>query len=81
MSRIYKFMLHNYKDVEGILVRKYRNIFGKYVFVMDENGVKTKIFVGKAIYERTNPNTKWTMGHINGRLINIRPGFCKNTDE
>lgn len=73
--------LHNYKDVEGILVRKYRNIFGKYVFVMDENGIKTKIFVGKGLYEMTKLGTKLTMGHINGRLINIRPGFCKNTDE
>jgi len=73
-------MLGNYKEVRGVLSRKYRNIIGKYVFVMDENGKQTKIFVGKALFDKAELNTKWTIGHVEGRIINIRPGFCKNTD-
>ena len=74
-------MTSNYKEVRGILFKKYRNIVGKYIFVMDENGKKTKIFVGRALFDKAELNSKWTMGHIDGRLINIRPGFCKNEDD
>ena len=74
-------MTRNYKDVRGVVFRKYRSIFGKFVLVMDENGVKTKIFPGKSLYEHMALGSKWTIGHIDGKLINIRPGFCQNTDE
>ena len=71
-------MTRNYKEVRGVLIKKYRNILGKYVFVLEENGAKTKIFIGKGLYERTELGTKWTIGHIHRQIINIRPGFCKN---
>lgn len=74
-------MIRNYKEVRGVLSKKYRNILGKYVFVMDENGRKTEIFVGKALFDKAELNTRWTIGHIQGQIINIRPGFCKNPDE
>ena len=51
------------------------------MFVLDENGVKSKVRVGKMIYLEAELNTKWTIGHIDGKLINIRPGFCENIDE
>ena len=51
------------------------------MFVLDENGVKSKIRVGKMIYLEAELNTKWTIGHMNGKLINIRPGLCENRDE
>ncbi len=73
-------MAHNYKDIQGVLVKKYRNIFGKYIFVIEENGIKTKITVGKSIHKNTKVGTKWTIGHMNGQLINIRPGFCDTLD-
>ena len=74
-------MMEKYKETRGILIKKYRNVLGQYVFVLDENGVKSKVRVGKMIYLEAELNTKWTIGHIDGKLINIRPGFCKNIDE
>ncbi|MBR5601969.1 MAG: hypothetical protein IKW24_05000 [Clostridia bacterium] len=73
--------MNGYKEIRGTLIKKRRNVFGKYVFIMEESGVKQKINVGKMIFERTEVGTKWTIGHINGMLINIRPGICENTDE
>ena len=73
--------MEKYKETRGILIKKYRNVLGQYVFVLDENGVKSKVRVGKMIYLEAELNTKWTIGHIDGKLINIRPGFCKNIDE
>ena len=77
---IKKSMIGDYKEVRGIVYKKYRSVFGKYVLVMDENGRKTKLFPGKSIYEFMEFGSKWTIGHIHGQLINIRPGFCKNED-
>ena len=37
-------MIGNYQDVRCIVVKKYKNIFGKYIVILDENGKKTKIF-------------------------------------
>lgn len=74
-------MNQNYKEVRGVLIKKYRNILGKYIFVLEDNGIQTKIFVGKALFEKAELNTDWTIGHIEGKLVNIRPGFCKNPDE
>ena len=74
-------MMGNYEEVRGVLHKKYRSILGKRIFIIDNNGVKTKIAVGKAIYDNAEVGSKWTMGHIDGRLVNVRPGFCKNIDE
>lgn len=35
-----------YTETRGTLVKKYRNLFGQYIFVLSENGKKTKICVG-----------------------------------
>jgi hypothetical protein len=71
-------MIRNYKEVRGVLIKKYRNILGKYVFVLEENSIKTKVFIGKDFYRKAELGTKWTVGHIHRQIINIRPGFCKN---
>ena len=42
---------------------------------------KSKVYVGKCIYEDTKLGSILTIGEINRKLINIRPGICKNTDE
>lgn len=73
-------MMKGYKEVRGILVKKKRNVFGKYIFVLDEKGTKSKIYVGKMIFEKAKLDTKWTIGHIKGQLVNVRPGFYKNED-
>ena len=71
----------NYKEHRGCLIKKYRSVFGKYVFVVDENGEKSKVYVGKCIYEDTKLGSILTIGEINCKLINIRPGICKNNDD
>jgi len=71
----------NYKEHRGCLIKKYRSVFGKYVMVIDENGEKSKVYVGKCIYEDTKLGSILTIGEINRKLINIRPGICKNTDK
>ena len=71
----------NYKEHRGCLIKKYRSVFGKYVFVIDENGEKSKVYVGKCIYQDTKIGFILTVGEINRKLINIRPGICKNNDE
>lgn len=72
-------MTEKYKEVRGVLVKKYRNLLGQYIFVIEQKGTKTKIHVGKMIYEEAELNTKWTIGHVDGKLINIRPGICNNS--
>ncbi len=74
-------MVKGYKEVRGILVKKQRNVFGKYIFVLDEKGMKSRIYVGKMIFEKAELDTKWTIGHINGKLVNVRPSFCKTEDD
>ena len=71
----------NNKEHLGSLIKKYRNFFGKYVFVVDESGEKSKVYVGKCIYEATKLGSKLTIGEINRKLVNIRLGICKNNDE
>ena len=71
----------NYKEHRGCLIKKYRSVFGKYAMVIDENGEKSKVYVGKCIYEDIKVGAKLTIGEINHKLINIRPGVCKNNDE
>jgi len=70
-----------YKEHRGCLIKKYRSVFGKYIFVVDENGKKSKVNVGKCIYEDTKLGSILTIGEINGKLINIRSDICKNNDK
>ena len=71
----------HYSEHRGILVKKYRSFFGKYVFVMDENGVPSKVYVGRCIYEDAKIGSKLTVGEINHKLVNIRPGICINNEK
>lgn len=70
----------NYNEHRGVLIKKYCTVFGKYVFVIDENGKKSKVYVGKGIYEDTKLYSELTVGEINRRLVNIRFGICENRD-
>ena len=71
---------YEYREIRGILIRKYRNIFGRYVFVLEENGTESTVRVGKMLYEQTSLGTVWTIGMIGRRLINIRPGIREPAD-
>ncbi len=71
----------SYKEHRGNLIKKYRSIFGKYVLVIGENGKKSKVYVGKCIYEDAELGSQLTVGEISRKLINMRPGICKNNDE
>ena len=61
----------HYNEHRGMLVKKYRNIWGKYVFVINENDKTSKVYVGKDIFEDTKLDSKLTVGEINRKLINI----------
>ena len=56
------------------------NIFGSYVFVIDEKGIQGKILVGKWVWLDTPLGAKLKVGVLDGKLVNIRPGICRNTD-
>ncbi len=74
-------MIKNYKEIQGVLIKKYRNILGQYIFILEENGIKSKVRVGKMIYIKAELGTNWTIGHIGGKLVNTRPDSCKIADE
>ena len=67
----------HYNEHRGILVKKRRTIFGKYIFLIDENGKNAKVYIGRGIYEDTKLGSEVTVGEINSKLINIRSGICK----
>ena len=68
--------MNNSSDHHCTLIKKYRNLF-HYVWVLEENGQKFKVYVGKALYFRIELGTQLTIGKIGRKLINIRSGFCK----
>ena len=70
-----------YNEHRGTLIKKYRNILGRYVFIIGENEKNSKVYVGKGIFKKTEVGSKLTIGEINRKLINIRPGICKNNDK
>ena len=53
----------------------------KIDFVIEDNNIRSKVYVGRCIYADTKLGSKLTVGEINRKLINIRPGICKNSDE
>lgn len=68
--------IKRYKEHRGILAKKYRSVFGKYVFIIEESDSRAKVYVGKCIYEGTELGSELTVGEIDGKLVNIRPGVC-----
>lgn len=70
----------NYKEHRGILVKKYRDFVGRYVFVIDEKEILSKVYVGKMLFEKAELGTKWTVGEINRKLIGVRSEISKNKD-
>ncbi|MBE5958690.1 MAG: GNAT family N-acetyltransferase [Lachnospiraceae bacterium] len=48
----------------------------QYVLVLEENGIRKKIHVGKKIYSDAEIGSKWTVGIIGRKLINIRQGYA-----
>ena len=69
--------IQDYKEIRGIIKRKYRNILGKYIFVISDNDEEVSVYVGKGLYEMYNVQEQITVGHIKKKLVNIRPGIVK----
>lgn len=69
--------MQDYREIRGIIKRKYKNIFGKYIFVIADKDKEVSLFVGKGLYEMYNVKEQVTVGHIKKKLINIRPGIVK----
>lgn len=78
-KRVEKYMAR-YSEHRGVVVKKYRNLLGKCVLVLDENNILIKVNVGKTLYQVIEIGCKLTIGKIGRKLINIRPGFAKNID-
>ena len=70
-----------YKDHRGIIAQKYRSFFGNYIVVIEDKAGRTKLYVGQGFYEHVAIGSKWTIGEMNGFVINMRPGFCKDTGD
>ena len=68
--------MNKYSDHHCTLIKKYRTLF-HYVWVLEENGQNFKVYVGKALYFRTDLGIRLTIGKNGRKLINVRPGFCK----
>ena len=65
-----------YSEHHCVLVKKYRTLF-HYIWVLEENGKKFKIHIGKAMYISTEIGSQLTIGRIGRKLINLRKGVCK----
>jgi hypothetical protein len=57
----------------GKLIKKYRNIFGKYVFILDVGLETLPVVVGKGLFELTPIGSELKVGHIGKKLISIQP--------
>lgn len=64
-----------YKEHSGILVRKTKNVFGKYIFTINDGTKTVSVKVGKELFEIYQLNAQLTIGFIGKKLINIRSGF------
>ena len=70
-----------YNDYQGFLMQKYKNFFGKYVFVIEQDSNAVKFYVGKGVFDSFAVGSKLTVGLLGKKLINIRPGFCNIVNE
>lgn len=68
--------MENYTDHHCVLERKYRTPF-HYVWILNDNGTRFRVNVGKALYDGIAIGDKLTIGRCKRRLINVRSGFCK----
>ena len=68
--------MNKYSDHHCTLIKKYRSLF-HYVCMLEEDGQKFKVYVGKALYFRNKLGTRLTIGKIGRKLINARTEFCK----
>ena len=70
--------LKKYSEHHCILIKKHKGLL-HYVWVLDDNGTLFRVNVGKALYYESPIGSKFTIGRIGRKLINIRSGFCKFT--
>ncbi len=68
-------MIKNYTEHSGILVRKTKNVFGKYIFTINDGTKTVSVKVGKELFENYQLNAQLTIGFIGKKLINIKSGF------
>lgn len=72
--------MKNYADHHCVLERKYRTLF-RCVWILNDNGTRFRVNVGKVLYESITIGEKLTLGRCKRRLINVRSGFCKTEKE
>ena len=72
--------MKSYDEISGMVVKKHKNLLGKYFFVISDGIKKVKVEVGKGLYDIYSENDELTIGYMNDKLINIRTGICEIGD-
>ncbi|MDF2505767.1 MAG: hypothetical protein K0R06_3262 [Clostridium sp.] len=68
-------MIKRYEEHRGILEKKVINIWGEYIFKVNDGSKTVSVKVGKALFDMYQLNSKVTIGYKGKKLINIRPGI------
>lgn len=74
-------MIKGYGEHRGILEKKVKNIWGEYVFKVNDGTKAISVKVGKGLFDMYQLNSQVTIGYIGKKLINIRPGIILSKDE
>lgn len=68
-------MIKGYREHRGILKRKTKNIFGEYIFKVNDGTKTVSVKVGKGLFDMYKINSHVTIGYIGKKLINIKYGI------
>lgn len=68
-------MITGYEEHRGILEKKVKNIWGEYIFKVNDGTKTVSVKVGKALFGMYQLNSQVTIGYMGKKLINIKPGI------
>ena len=72
--------MRKYSDQYCVLVKKHRFLF-HCIWVLEENGNRFRVHVGKELYAKIKIGEPLTIGRIGRKLINIRTGHSAIADQ
>ena len=68
--------VNGYEELRGRLEQKRKGLFGRRFFVISGRRCE----VGRGIWERIPKGAELTVGMMNGRAVNVRPGIVFDED-
>ena len=74
-------MIKEYEEHKGILEKKVKNIWGGYIFIVNDGTKTVSVKVAKTLYDMYQLNSQVTIGYIGKKLINIRPSIISANGE